>query len=169
MLLVHLRAAAAGASYCCLCFSHRLRCNLQVLLACVFVPGWLAVIRELLQQHQSGPAAAVAVAGLSVMLLSDIVNRSVAAERRAAAAVAVTPGTVQQLLSSGQQANTRLWWTGAVLGNVNCFTGACTPAVLASLEPRPTALHAWFNMPWSSEHCIHTMGRYSQNDGFGIA
>lgn len=75
---------------------------LQVLLGCLIVPAWLALIRELLQQQQLGQAAALAVGGLAVLLACDAVHRQSAAARAAAAAATVTAATVRRCLPTGE-------------------------------------------------------------------
>lgn len=74
---------------------------LVVLLGCLIVPAWLALIRELLQQQQLGQAAALAMGGLAVLLACDAVHRQAAAARAAAAAATVTAATVRRCLPTG--------------------------------------------------------------------
>lgn len=69
---------------------------LQVLLSCLLVPLWLMLLRELLQQDQQQQAIVAALAGLALLLASDIIYRSTETTHRALAAQLVTADSLQQ-------------------------------------------------------------------------
>lgn len=71
---------------------------MQVLLACVIVPLWLLVVRQLVRQEHPGQAAAAAVAGLVLLLTADAVHRSAAVEKQAAARAVVTAASIPHLM-----------------------------------------------------------------------
>lgn len=69
---------------------------LQVVLSCLLVPLWLAVIRELLHGHGHRSAGMLAAGGLTWMVLAEGIHRTTHAARQKAARSAVTAANARQ-------------------------------------------------------------------------
>jgi len=71
---------------------------LQVVLACVIIPLWLLVVRQLVRQQQPIHAAVAAVAGMVLLLTAEVVHSSAAAGDQAASWAVATPASISAMM-----------------------------------------------------------------------
>jgi hypothetical protein len=71
---------------------------LQVVLACVIIPLWLLVVRQLVRQQQPIHAAVAAVAGMVLLLIAEAVHSSAAAGDQAASWAVATPASISAMM-----------------------------------------------------------------------